>query len=39
MVRAWEVLRGCNRDTRIFLLVCALDAFGYFGIQNGLMRC
>lgn len=38
MVRAWEVLRAFNRDTRIFLLVCALDAFGYFGIQNVLFN-
>jgi MFS family permease len=38
MVRAWEVLRGFNRDTRIFLLICALDGFGYFGIQNVLFN-
>jgi MFS family permease len=38
MVRAWEALGGFNRDTRIFLLVCALDAFGYFGIQNVLFN-
>jgi MFS family permease len=38
MVRAWEALRGFNRGTVIFLLVCALDAFGYFGIQNVLFN-
>ncbi len=38
MVDDWRVLRTFNRGTRIFLLVCALDAFGYFGIQGVLLN-
>ncbi len=38
MFHSWRVLRVLNGGTRIFLLVCALDAFGYFGIQGVLLN-
>lgn len=34
----WRVLLSFNRDTHVFLMVCALDAFGYFGIQAVLLN-
>ena len=38
ILRNWQVLRAFNRDTYIFLMVCALDAFGYFGVQGVLFN-
>ena len=38
MFRTWRVLRAFNRGTHVFLMVCALDAFGYFGIQAVLLN-
>jgi MFS family permease len=38
MMHTWRVLRIFNRETSIFLLVSALDAFGYFGIQGVLLN-
>jgi MFS family permease len=38
MFHDWRVLHTFNRGTAIFLLVCALDAFGYFGIQGVLFN-
>jgi MFS family permease len=38
MFHDWRVLRAFNRGTHIFLMVCALDAFGYFGIQAVLLN-
>ena len=38
MFHSWRVLRVLNGGTRLFLLVCALDAFGYFGIQGVLLN-
>ena len=38
MFHSWHVLRAFKGGTRMFLLVCALDAFGYFGIQGVLLN-
>lgn len=38
MFHNWQVLRAFNRNTFIFLIICALDAFGYFGIQGVLFN-
>lgn len=38
MFHDWRVLHAFNRGTRIFLMVSALDAFGYFGIQGVLLN-
>src|SRR3954469_19119079 len=38
MFQDWRVFRAFNCGTHIFLIVCALDAFGYFGIQAVLLN-